>query len=82
MKLSEFILLSQAEKQHAVLHRGVLVAKRKQQNILIFLFRLEDYYVETWCNVANHSVTEYLALTAVSPLEPYLNQISLQHLFK
>ena len=82
MKLSEFILLSQAEKRHAVLHRGVLVAKRKQQNILIFLFRLEDYYVETWCNVTNHSVTEYRALTAVSTLEPYLNQISLQHLFK
>ena len=45
MKLSEFILLSEAEKQQAALHLGVLVAKRKLQNGILFLFRLEDYYL-------------------------------------
>ncbi|MEJ8843884.1 hypothetical protein WG954_15945 [Lacibacter sp. H375] len=80
MKLSEFILLGEAEKQHTVLHRGVLVAKRTEETSLVFLFQLGAYYVETWCNVANRSVTEYRMFENTAPLEPYLEEISLQHL--
>ena len=80
MKLSEFILLGEAEKQHTVLHRGVLIAKRKQQSSLVFLFQLGGYYVETWCSVTNRSVTEYRVFDSTAPLEPYLKEISLRHL--
>lgn len=80
MKLSEFILLGEAEKQHTVLHRGVLVAKRKQQSSLVFLFQLGGYYVETWCSITNRSVTEYRVFDSTAPLEPYLKEISLRHL--
>lgn len=80
MKLSEFILLGEAEKQHTVLHRGVLIAKRKQQSNLVFLFQLGGYYVETWCSVTNRSVTEYRVFDSTAPLEPYLKEISLRHL--
>jgi hypothetical protein len=80
MKLSEFILLGEAEKQHTVLHRGVLVAKRTEETSLIFLFQLGGYYVETWCSVANRSVTEYRMFDGTAPLEPYLEEISLRHL--
>ena len=80
MKLSEFILLGEAEKQHTVLHRGVLVAKRTEETSLVFLFQLGAYYVETWCSLANRSVTEYRMFDNTAPLEPYLEEISLQHL--
>lgn len=80
MKLSEFILLGEVEKQHTVLHRGVLVAKRTEETSLVFLFHLGGYYVETWCSVANRSVTEYRVFDGTAPLEPYLKEISLQHL--
>ncbi|WP_407525691.1 hypothetical protein PDL71_04045 [Lacibacter sp. MH-610] len=80
MKLSEFILLSEAEKQQAALHLGVLVAKRKLQNGILFLFRLEDYYVEMSCNTVNRRVTQYQVFTGSTLLEPYLSQISISRL--
>lgn len=80
MKLSEFIMLSEAEKQQATLHLGVLVAKRKQQNGMVFLFRLEDYYIEMGCNMVNRQVTQYCVFTGNTLLEPYLHQISLRQL--
>ena len=80
MRLSEFILLGEKEKQHAILHRGILVAKRKQSDRIFFLFRLSDYYVETCCDTTNNSVTEYRMLTGAALLEPYLSGISLTSL--
>lgn len=80
MKLSEFILLNEVEKQHTVLHRGVLIAKRKQSSCMIFLFQLDRYYVETWCSYVNKAVTEYRVFDGTAPLEPYLKEISLRHL--
>jgi hypothetical protein len=80
MKLSEFILLDEVEKKHTVLHRGVLVAKRTQKSSFVFLFQLGAYYVETWCSIANRSVTEYRVFDSTAPLEPYLKEISLGHL--
>ncbi len=82
MKLSEFILLNEMEKQHTVLHEGVLIGKRKQHSFMIFLFQLGHYYVETWCNFSNKSVSEYRVFDGTAPLEPYLDQISLQQLFR
>ncbi|MFN8266151.1 MAG: hypothetical protein U0T11_08795 [Chitinophagaceae bacterium] len=82
MKLSEFIMLSEADKQHALLHRGVLVAKRKQHNVILFLFRLEHYYVEMWCNTKERAITQYNAFTGSALLEPYINQISIRQLLQ
>lgn len=82
MKLSEFIMLSEAEKQQATLHLGVLVAKRKQLNGILFLFRLENYYVEMRCNTANRKVTAYNVFAGSTLLEPYLNQISINRLLQ
>jgi hypothetical protein len=82
MKLSEFIMLSEAEKQQAALHLGVLVAKRKLHNGILFLFRLENYYVEMRCNTANRKVTAYNVFTGSTLLEPYLNQISISRLLQ
>lgn len=80
MKLSEFILLDKEEKQHTVLHQGVLVAKRKHQSGVVFLFQLDRYYVETWCNIVSRSVMEYRVFDSTAMLEPYLKQISIPDL--
>ncbi len=82
MKLSEFIMLSEAEKQQATLHLGVLIAKLKQHNGVLFLFRLENYYVEMVCNTASRKITDYHVFTGHALLEPYLNQISISRLLQ
>lgn len=80
MKLSDFILLPQEEKIGTVLHQGVLIAKRKSALQMVFLFQLEEFYVETFCNRENKKVEEFRMFDWQHPPTPYLDAISLDGL--
>jgi hypothetical protein len=80
MKLSEFILLNEEDKKMTVLQEGVLVAKRSNTDYMVFLFQLNSYYVETYCNRENRSIEEYRVFDSLKPLHPYLETISLEGL--
>jgi hypothetical protein len=80
MKLSDFILLNEDQKKLAVLHDGILVAKRIIPNYMVFLFQLESYYVETFCNRQNKAVEEFRVFDSVKPLNPYLDSIPIESL--
>ena len=81
MKLSDFILLNVEEKTSVILHEGILVAKRKNDDYMIFLFQLPGYYIETWCNRNNKTIKEFRAFDSTRPLLPYLEGISIDDLF-
>jgi hypothetical protein len=80
MKLSDFISLNEQEKKRAVLHKGVLVGKRTNYGYMVFLFQLESYYVETYCNIASRSIETYQVFDTTGPLNPYLECISVDDL--
>ena len=80
MKLSDFILLNEDEKKMTVLHQGVLVAKRKSFDSLVFLFHLGNYYVEAYCNPENKAVEEYRVFDNIKLLNPYLETIPIDTL--
>lgn len=80
MRLSDFILLSEAEKKGAVLHKGVLIGKRGNDACKVFLFQLGNYYVEMVCNPKNKTVEEFRAFAHTSPLQPYLQFIPIDDL--
>lgn len=80
MKLSEFILLDENDKKVVILHDGVLIGKRINQNQMVFLFQLENYYVETFCDMKQKSVVEFRAFENTKPLTPYLESIPLDEL--
>lgn len=80
MKLSEFILLSENEKKVVLLHDGVLVGKRKYDQCCIFLFRLGQFYVELYGDLAKKQVNEYRLYADVGKLTPYLDSIKLDGL--
>jgi len=80
MKLSEFILLDGNEKASVVLHNGVLVGKRKKEPMIVFLFQMGDYYVETYCNQQNKKVLQFNAFNNAKNLAPYLEAISIDEL--
>jgi hypothetical protein len=82
MKLSEFVSLSETEKKLAVLHHGVLIGKRTDAGRFIFLFQVENYYVEAFCNTTNRSVEEFRMFTGITCLFPYLEMITLDDLLK
>lgn len=80
MKLSEFILLNELDKKRSVMQQGVLLAKRTYPDSIVFLFQLEDYYIETYCNTANKAIEEYRVLPGVDALRPYLEAIPIDDL--
>lgn len=80
MRLSDFILLSEEEKKWTVLHQGVLVGKRDDAACKVFLFQLNGYYVETFCNARNKAVEEYRVFSNTKNLSPYLGSIRLDDL--
>ena len=80
MRLSEFILLNEHEKKSAVLHSGVLLAKRSSFESMVFLFQLGSYYVEAYFNPANKAIEEYWMFYNIDFLSPYLDAIPLDNL--
>jgi hypothetical protein len=80
MKLSDFILLGVDEKKRAVLELGVLIGKRIHGGSMIFLFQMSSYYVETYWNLENKDLQEFLAFDSLVPLTPYLETIRINGL--
>ena len=80
MKLSEFIVLDEADKKKSVMNKGVLLAKITNPDSVIFLFQLEGYYIETYCNIASKTIEEYRVLTGINALRPYLEAIRIDDL--
>lgn len=80
MKLSTFLSLSPGDKKHSVVHLGILVDKRSYLQYLVLLFRLDDLYVEVWCNRGSKGIDEYRVLNHPKALDPYLEKISIKGL--
>ena len=72
--------MNEQEKKSAVLHRGVLLAKRSSIDSMVFLFQLGRYYVEAYCNPANKAIEEYRMFDNTEVLIPYLDAIPLDKL--
>lgn len=80
MKLSEFILLNEADKRESVINFGVPLAKITNPDSIIFLFQFENYYVETYCSLANNAIEEYRVLPNTNSLRHYLDAIPIDDL--
>lgn len=82
MKLSDFILLDAGDKKMAVVEHGVLVGKRVEDDTMVFLFRLADYYVETYFSVETKAIEEFRIFDSSIPLTPYLESINIDSLLQ
>ncbi|NML23982.1 hypothetical protein HHL16_24085 [Pseudoflavitalea sp. G-6-1-2] len=80
MKLSEFILLDEMDKKNAVMNNAVVLAQRTYPDIIVFLFQLDCYYVEAYCNKADHSIEEYRILPDTNAIRHYLEAIPINGL--
>lgn len=80
MNLSEFIVLGEAEKKWQLMNHGVALAKRTFEHQVIFLFQLEDYYVEAYCNVDDKAIVEFRILPDTDAISPYLEAIPIDEL--
>lgn len=80
MKLSEFIALNEDQKRSTVLKKGVVLAKRLIEDQVVFLFQLQEYYVEIYCCNKSKDVMQYIAFQNTRQLAPYLDEIPISHL--
>jgi hypothetical protein len=80
MKLSEFILLNEVDKRCAVMNNAVALAQRTYPDLTIFLFQLEDYYIETYCNMVDKTIEEYRILPDTNAITHYLEAIPIEDL--
>ena len=80
MKLSEFILLNEKDKKCAVMNNAVALAQRTYPDIIVFLFQLDNYYIETYCNKASKAIEEYRVLPDVNAIGYYLEAIPIDDL--
>ena len=80
MKLSEFILLNEAEKKRAIMKQAVALAQRTYRDRVIFLFQLENYYVEVYCNTPDKSIEKYCILPDTNAIYHYLEAISIDEI--
>lgn len=80
MKLSDFIILSEEEKKFAVLHNGVLVAKKTSLTHFFFLFQMDHFYVETCFDIKSKDIESYKMFHHLTLLEPYLESIAIDDL--
>ena len=82
MRLSEFIALPEDHKRSTVLTQGVAIAKRQETNRQVFLFQLNEYYVETLCCKKSKEILEYRVFDDTKQLTPYLEAIEIGHLLR
>jgi hypothetical protein len=80
MKLSEFILLNEEDKKCAVMKNAVALAQRVYPDFIIFLFQLNNYYVEAYCNKASKAIEEYRVLPDTNAISHYLEAIPIDDL--
>lgn len=81
MKLSDFILLSLEEKGQTALHEGILIGKRTNGQHLIFLFQVDAFYIEMFCNLESRIMEEVRVFDKTKLLTPYLEAIKIDDLF-
>ena len=80
MKLSEFIALPEDQKRATVMNLGVAIAKRQVNDQMIFLFQLQEYYVETCFSCTTKEILEYRVFMNTEQLTPYLEAIEIDSL--
>lgn len=76
MTLKEFNALGLFEKIRAV-QAGRLIAKRRTKEFYIYLYTLDDFYVEVLYSQFEHELKGFLPFKHMQRLEPYLQQIHL-----
>lgn len=80
MKLSEFILLNEEDKKRAVMKNAVALAQRTYPDVIVFLFQLDYYYIEAYCNKSSKAIEEYRVLPDANAISHYLEAIPIDNL--
>ena len=81
MKRAQFDQLDKMEQAEVLRSQGTLLARRKPGNLLVFLYQVNNFYVEVYFHISvNQNFYSFQGLNSfedTEQLEPYLHAIDL-----
>lgn len=80
MMMFDFQLLPDTEKIERLYEEGVYIGKRKEGGQSLLLYQLESFYVEVFYKKHRRFVTRVHCFSSTALLDPYLEQIHVEHL--
>lgn len=77
MTLDEFTTLNEARQAETLLARGTYLADRLYKNFSIFLYQLDNFYVEVYHNLRYDIMQGMRCFEDDDALQPYLETIDI-----
>lgn len=80
MSLSEFSRLHESAQAQVLIERGIFLAERLYKSIMIFLYQVDDFYVEVYHNLRFNVIQGITGFKDEDVLQPYLESIDISQL--
>ena len=80
MTLDQFTILNETRQAETLLERGIFLADRLYKNFSIFLYQLDDFYVEVYHNLRFDIMQGMRCFGDDEALQPYLESIDISGL--
>lgn len=80
MTLHHFKALAQDKQRKALLQRGAFVADRVTDIFCVYLFQVDEFYVEIFFLRESDEIVWIKSFECTDELEPYLNHINISSL--
>jgi hypothetical protein len=77
MTVTDFTHLSETQQAEALLSRGIFLTERLYKNFIIFLYQLDNFYVEVYHNLKFNVMQGMRSFEDDEALEPYLDSIDI-----
>jgi len=81
MTLDEFTTLDEIRQAETLIHEGVFLAERPYKNFIIFLYQVENFYVEVYHNIRYNILQGMKSFIDDETLAPFLDTIDISCLF-
>ena len=82
MTLDEFTLLDEPRQAEALIDHGIFIAERTYKNFDIFLYQIDNFYVEIYHNLNFNVMQGMRSFEDFDALEPYLEAIDISCLYE
>ena len=77
MTLDEFTLLNETKQAETLLARGTFLTERLYKNFSIFLYQVDNFYVEVYHNLRFNVMQGMRSFQDDDALQPYLESIDI-----
>lgn len=81
MKFCDFKLMDLPAQAYIVYQKGVYLSERLEDDLLVALYQVNDFYVEVYYRFASSEIVKFISFHSDVMLAPYLNKIQLHGFF-